>query len=179
VNATLPLARWDDKGIHVPNLTTQDLATACGLFLKIAYPDGAATIPANKLAYERISPDEPIEAFLPPANVAQGICQDLSKTKAGIPGYEFRLGSKTFPHLKLRIQTMEFHDRQVWVYSVDTHDQFHSAAQHLPPEEAEHWRTIVEQNRKDKQQIEDALSKAGFLTPKSLLKLDLSQASPR
>jgi hypothetical protein len=159
----------------VPNLTTQDLATACGLFLKIAYPDGAATIPANKLAYNNIPPDEPIEAYLPPAKSAIGVCQDLSKTKAGIPGYEFRLGSNRFPHLKLRIQRMEYHDEHVWVFSVDTHDRFHLAAQHLPADEAEHWRRIVEQNRMDKQQIEAALAEAGFITPKSLLRLDLTE----
>jgi hypothetical protein len=163
----------------VPNLTTQDLAKACGLFLKIAYPDGAATIPANKLAYDKIAPDEPIEAYLPPAKNAIGVCQDLSNTKASIPGYEFRLGSKSFPHLKLRIQRMEYQNDHIWVYSVDTHDHFHLAAQHVPADEAAHWRTLIEQNRMDKQQIEAALAQAGFITPKSLLRLDLTDTNSR
>jgi hypothetical protein len=158
----------------VPPLSRQDLAPACRIFLKYAYPDGVATIPAPKMPYYEIPTDHPIEEYLPPAKNAIGVCQDLSKTRGGVPGYEFRLGSATFPYLKLRIQTMDFHQREVWVYSVDTHDHFHQASQHLSAEDAAAWRKIIEQNRTLKQQIEEALAAAGFLTPKNLLKLDLT-----
>lgn len=162
----------------MPTFSTQDLAQACRIFLRLAYPHGPATIPAQKLLYDEIPVDGPVEAYLPPAKNAIGICKDLSKTKAGIPGFEFRLGSASFPHLKLRIQSMDFHQRDVWVYSVDTHDHFMPQGEQLRPDEAENWRKLIEQNRTLKQQIEEALAAAGFLTPKNLLKLDLTSPEP-
>jgi len=164
----------------VPTLSTQDLAQACRIFLSIAYPDGLHSIPAAKQPYYEIPADALVVDYLPPSKNAIGLCQDLSKTKAGIPGYEFRLGSMSFPHLKLRIQNMEFHHTEIWVYSVDTHDHFHHASQHLTAEEAEVWQRITEQNRTLKHQIEGALAAGGYLTPKNLLKLDLtSPTSPQ
>ena len=76
--------------------------------------------------------------------------------------------------MKLRIQIVEFHERKVWVHSVDTHDQFFRATQHLSPDEANAWRTLTEQNRSLKYRIEEVLAQAGFLTPKSLLQIDLT-----
>jgi hypothetical protein len=158
----------------VLTLSTQDLAPACRIFLSIAYPDGPATIPPQKRAYEDIGPAADVASYLPPSKNALGVCKDLTKSKVGLQGYEFRLGSATFPHLKLRIQVMDFHGKEVWVYSVDTHDQFHHASQHPTEEEAVRWRSITEQNRKAKYEIEVALASAGFLTPKHLLRLDLT-----
>src|ERR1022692_4180537 len=158
----------------VDAFTTQDLALACQLFLELAYPDGTDTIPDSKRTYCNIPSDASIDDFLPPAKIATTVCQDLRKLKGAVRGYEFRLGSKLHPHLKLRIQIVDFHDRDVWVYSVDTHDHFFQVTQNLNPEEAKAWRLLVEQNRSLKHCIEDALAAAGFLTPKSLMKLDLT-----
>ena len=155
-------------------LSTQELAQACRIFLDVAYPDGLASIPGRLHPYADIPPDAPIGDYLPGGSLAAGVVQDLSKSKTSLPGYAFRLGSAKYPHLKLRIQLMDFHQRDVWVYSVDTHDRFHRAIQHPNEQEAEAWRQLVEQNRTLKHQIEEALSLAGFLTPTSLLRLDLT-----
>jgi hypothetical protein len=163
-----------ENGADVETLTVQDLARACRLFMEQAYPDGLDTIPENRRPYAVIPLDGSIADYIPPAPLAAGICQDLSKLKAGVPGYEFRLGSAGHLHLKLRIQQMNLHGRHVWVYSVDTHDRFLQATQHLSAEEAEAWRNLVETNRALKHKIEDALAQAGFLTPISLLRIDLN-----
>lgn len=142
--------------------------------MELAYPGGAGTIPENKRSYGDIPNDASIDAYLPPAPFALAVCQDLSKLEGGLRGYEFRLGSAVHPHLKLRVQPMDFHDRAVWVFSVDTHDRFLLATQHLDPEEAQKWHDLVAHNRTLKHQIEDALALAGFLTPKGLLQVDLT-----
>jgi hypothetical protein len=160
--------------IVVDALTIQDLALSCRLFMELAYPGGADTISADKRPYHDIPTVGDIDDYLPPAKLALCICQDLSQAKGGVRGYEFRLGSAHHPHLKLRIQVVDFHEREVWVHSVDTHDRFLRATQHLSPEEAMAWRTLTEQNRSLKHRIEESLAQAGYLTPKSLLQLDLT-----
>lgn len=157
-------------------LPLQDLAQACRIFMDLAYPEGPNTIPANRRPYCDIAADASIDDYLPPSRHATTICQDLSKLKGGMHGYEFRLGSAAHPHLKLRIQSMEFHRRDVWIYSVDTHDRFLMAALQIDPAEAQKFRELVEYNRRLKHQIEDALALAGFLTPKGLLQVDLTSA---
>ena len=159
---------------EVATLTTQDLSQPCRTFMELAYTQGPNAIPDPKRPYYDIPADGNIADFLPPAPQALGICQDLSKLKSGVPGYEFRLGSTDHPHLKLRVQHMELHGRDVWVYSVDTHDRFLQATQHLTPAEAEAWKLLVESNRLLKHQIEEALGKAGFMTPIGLLRVDLT-----
>jgi hypothetical protein len=155
-------------------LPIRELAIACRTFMDLAYAQGPHTIPDSKKPYGEIPHDAEIGAYLPPAACAAGVCQDLSKLKGGVTGFEFRLGSADHPHLKLRIQQMELHGRQIWVYSVDTHDRFLQATQHLSAEEAEAWKALVEANRALKHQIEAALANAGFMTPISVLKLDLT-----
>jgi hypothetical protein len=158
-----------------PALTMADLAFMCRRFMEIAYPAGAATIPANRRPYFEMPGDGAIADYLPPAAFAVGICQDLSKVKGGHRGYEFRLGSAHHPHLKLRVQLIAFHEREVWVYSVDTHDHIVvEASKHLIPEHQAQWRELVEKNSRLKHEIEDALAFAGHLTPRSLLRLDLT-----
>ena len=164
----------DNKGSSVQIFSTQDLAQACRIFLNLAYRADSEPIPPAKQAYRTIPADALVESYLPPAPIAVGICQDMSKLKSAIPGYDFRLGSSHFPHLKLRIQKMDFHQREVWVYSVETHDHFHQAIPHQNAGEAERWRNIVERNRALKKEIEDAFSKADLLTPRMLLRLDLT-----
>ena len=156
-------------------LTMQDLASAGRLFMELAYPDGPTTIPEKKRPYFEMPSAASIADYLPPAAFAAGICQGLSKTKAGVPGYEFRLGSSLHAHLKLRVQRMPYQQREVWVYSVDTHDRVVAqAARHLNSTDQAHWRELVEKNGLLKKEIEDALALAGHLTPRSLLRLDLT-----
>jgi hypothetical protein len=158
----------------VETLTLPDLAQACRLFIAHAYPDGRDTISDDKRPYCNIPTDGEIADYLPPAPQAVRICQDLSKLKAGVPGYEFRLGSAEHPHLKLRIQQMDLHGQHVWVYSVDTHDHFFQATHGMSADEAQAWKHLVESNRLLKYRIEEALAEAGYLTPVSLLRIDLN-----
>lgn len=155
-------------------VTPTDLVTACRVFVALAYPGGAATIPTDKQNYLEISPDGTIDDFLPPSPAASPICVPLSKRPGGLVGYEFRLGSASYPHLKLRIQQIELHGQLVFVYSVDTHDGFDKATQFMNPEEIAKWRTLVDGNRRLKKEIEDALARAGFITPIRLLRIDLT-----
>src|SRR5579862_7391715 len=108
-------------------ISTQELAGACRIFMALAYPDGPGSIPVSKRAYAEIDLDGSLADYLPPTPRALGVCQDLSRA-GGMLGYEFRLGSAAYPHLKLRIQLVDFHERPVWVYSVNTHDGFFQAA---------------------------------------------------
>lgn len=165
------------SGDVVDALAIQDLSLACRLFMELAYPDGIHTIPASKRPYANIPSEGSIEDYLPPAKLAVSLCQNLSLLKGGTRGYEFRLGSARHPHLKLRIQLVDFHEQDVWVYSVDTHDRFFHATQNLSPEDGAAWRTLVEQNRSLKHAIEEALALAGQLTPKGLLQFDLTAKS--
>jgi hypothetical protein len=144
--------------------------------MELSYPDGPDSIPEAKRPYYNMTPENAIDDYLPPGAFAVGICQDLSKLKGAIPGYDFRLGSAAHPHLKMRVQRMTFHQREVWVFSVDTHDHFVlCAVKHISLEHAAAARSLVEQNGLLKHQIEDALALAGHLTPRSLLRLDLTQ----
>ena len=165
-----------DLAITEPEpLTMPDLAGACRCFMELAYPDGSKSIPDNKRPYFEMTAARSIADYLPPAAFAVGICQDLSKLKGGVRGYEFRLGSSIHPHLKLRVQLMSFHQRDVWVYSVDTHDRIVvKATKHLSVEHQAQWRELVDKNGLLKKEIEDALALAGYLTPRSLLRLDLT-----
>lgn len=156
------------------NLTIRDLSLACRVFMDLAYLDVPESVPECKRPYCDIPEESSIAEFLPPSPIARGIGQDLSKLKGAVQGYEFRLGSCDHPHLKLRIQRMEFHGNNVWVYSVDTHDRFLQATQHLSVEEADAWRKLTESNRTLKHKIEEALAAAGFMTPVSLLRVDLT-----
>lgn len=155
-------------------LTTQALADACRVFLTLAYPGGASTIPTSKRAYCDINAERALESYLPPSSGSAGVCQDLTTRAGGLVGYEFRLGSASYPHLKLRIQLVDLHDHKVWVYSVDTHDGFHHATKFLNDDEAAQWRKLVEHNRHLKHQIEEALGQSGFITPVGLLRIDLT-----
>ena len=161
----------------VEPLTSQELARVCRIFMDLAYPGGPDSIPAGKRPYYDIDADRPIDDVLPPTPVSVGVCRDLSQKIGAQRGYEFRLGSAAYPHLKLRVQLMDFHQREVRVYSVDTHDGFFQAQYHST-EEAEIWHKMVEDNRVLKHRIEEALGVAGYLTSKQLLQLDLLPTKP-
>ncbi len=141
--------------------------------MDLAYPAGADSIPIGKRPYYAITNDDPLADYLPPAKKSVGVCHELSQKTGGLRGYAFRLGSAAYPHLKLRVQFMTFHEREVRVYSVDTHDGFFDAAQHTA-EEIEIWRGKVQNNQALKHDIESALILAGYLTPLQLLQLDLA-----
>jgi hypothetical protein len=157
------------------------LRQACQIFMDLAYPNAPAGIPLKKLPYYDIDVERPLADYLPPSPRAGGIVQDLSTRKDGPRGYEFRLGSSHFPHLKLRAQLMEKRGSSVWVYTVDTHDAF-SRNNPQPPcdhPDAPQWLALQEANRILKDQIEDELDQAGFDTFKSLLRGDLKSSVAR
>ena len=158
-------------------ISTQELAGACRIFMTLAYPEGPSTIPLSKRAYAEIAVDGCLADYLPPTPKALAVCQDLSRA-GGMHGYEFRLGSAAYPHLKLRVQLMDLHESPVWVYSVNTHDGFFHASSCLSAEEADAWKALVERNRSLKHQIETALAEAGYMTPVRLLRVDLTPTNP-
>lgn len=169
------LRKPHDERITMNDLNTELLGRACHLFMVIAYPGGPDTIDPKKRVYYDLPVAAPLEEFLPPAPVAAGIAEDLSSRKNGLLGYSFRLGSEHFPHIKLRVQLMDARPSAVWVWSVDTHDAY-ARVDHLPPDDPEvrGWRDLQQRNARLKQQIEEALDAAGFLTPTSLLRLELA-----
>jgi hypothetical protein len=157
----------------VTSLTIQDLARACRIFMEAAYPEGIDTIPANKRPYYDIDLHRSVNDYLLPAAIAAGVCQSLPPQNNGLQGHELRLGSAKYPHMKLRIQAVEFRSRTVWVYSVNTHDGFQQVTRYLSAVEAEAWRCLVEHNRNLKSQIENAFKAAKLLTPMHILELGL------
>ncbi len=157
-------------------LTCEQLSRVCRLFMDLAYPDGVDMVPPKKRPYYHLAPDADLAAYLPPAPQATGVCEELSSKKDGPRGYEFRLGSAHFPHLKLRVHEVDHRGQTVWVYSVDTHDAF-SRSNYSPPDEhpdAAAWRVLQDKNALLKRRIEEAFEAAGFMTFKGLLRLGLS-----
>jgi hypothetical protein len=119
--------------------------------------------------------DAQLADYLPPAPLSLGVAQDLAGKKEGQSGYEFRLGSIHFPHMKLRVHAVTLRGNQVWIYGVDTHDAF-SRSNYAPPDnhpDATAWRTLQDKNAVLKAKIEEALEAAGYLTFKLLLRQGL------
>ncbi len=161
-------------------VTTAMLARACRTFLKLAYPGGPDTIPPKKRVYFDLPLDQPVANFLPPASVAQEICQVLPAQGGGVRGFAFRLGSAHFPNLKLKLQMIDYDNSTIWVFMVDTHDLF-SRDHPQPPAghpEAEAWKALQKANRQLKEQIETALEKEDLATFNSLLLGDLQKPLP-
>jgi hypothetical protein len=140
------------------------LGHASRIFLKLAYPEGEPSIPAAKRAYLGVSTDAEFEELLKPP-----VCQFLTRPEGGIRGYAFRLGSKSFPHLKLQIVGQG--EREL-VFSVDTHDQVRIDPHHP---DARAWCELQAANRKLKEEIERAWEAAGFLTFNALLRRELDK----
>ena len=90
-------------------LSTRELAVACRIFMDLAYPEGVRTIPEFKLPFFEMTAEHSLIEFLPPAPRSVGVSKTLSRNAGGMFGYEFRLGSATYPHLKLRVQSMDLH----------------------------------------------------------------------
>lgn len=160
-------------------VTTSLLGKACRLFMEQAFPGGPETIPEKRRVYYDLPLDRPVADFIPPAPAAEGICQVLPAEGGGFRGFAFRLGSANFPHLKLKLQLIDYDHTTVWVFMVDTHDAF-SREQAKPPldhPDALAWLKLQAQNRELKERIELALEKAGLTTFNSLLRRDLLRAT--
>jgi hypothetical protein len=156
-------------------LTSDLLGRACRIFLELAYPGGEETIPLKKRPYLHVTPDQPLASLLPPAPTASGIGQVLPAAGGRTRGYCFRLGSATFPHLKL--QVVDYENGGVLVFTVDTHDAFCPGLTADHPD-APMWRTLQEGNRKLKEQIEHAWEEAGLMTFHALLREGLQHLGP-
>src|SRR5207244_1358123 len=114
-------------------------------------------------------------AFLPPAACAVGVCQELRGETGVHCGYELRLGSSSFPHLKLRLQLVQHGGKPIWVYMVNTHDAFSKESRLPPPDhpEAKKWLLLQTANRLLKEKIEADFEKSGLTTLNSLLREEL------
>jgi len=148
------------------------LGQACRTFMRLAYPGGPHTIPTKKRIYYDLPLDRPVTDFLPPAPAAQDICQVLPRAGECIGGYAFRLGSAHFPHLKLKVQLIDYNHASTWVFMVDTHDAMPLPAGHP---DARAWKNLQATNRTLKEIIEHALEKEGLVTFNSLLRCDLKK----
>lgn len=174
---TRPGQCWFFEGrLSMGNLTTELLARACQIFMTIAYPAGLDSVPVKKKPYFDISLDRPVTDYLPPAPLAEGVCEALPAPGGGIRGYAFRLGSAHFPHLKLKMQLVDY-DNASWVCMVDTHDAFSRSSFHPPAEhpDAKAWRDMQRLNRQLKERIEGQLEREGLETFNSLLRKDLER----
>lgn len=161
-------------------VSTAALARACHLFLKLAYPGGPDTIPAKRRPYYDLPADRPATDFLPPAAVAAEVVQALPAAGGGARGWALRLGSTVFPHLKLKIQLVDYNNESVWVFMVDTHDAFSKKSFQPPPDhpDSEAWRALQSANRQLKEQIERAWEAEGLPTFNSLLRSELPSVTP-
>jgi hypothetical protein len=145
-------------------LTTALLGRACRVFLTLAYPEGAHTIPPAKAVYLNVAEGQELDALL-----GQPICQPIS-SDGRVRGYAFRLGSGTYPHLKL--QVVDCDQTGTLVFAVDTHDGLRFD---LSAADAERWARIQAANRRLKEQIERGWETEGLMTFKGLLRRDLGE----
>jgi hypothetical protein len=145
-------------------LTAAQLGCACRIFLALAYPQGPGAVPPEKRRFGDLDPGQTLEELLQPP-----VCQPLGTPEGGQRGYALRLGSSSYPHLKLQVVTL---DDGTCVFAVDTHDALHLDPNHP---EASRWAQIQEANRRLKPTIEHAWEEAGLLTFNSLLRRELAQ----
>src|SRR5438034_11721833 len=98
----------------MPALTSALLGRACRIFMTLSYPEGEATVPPPRRCYLHIPGEQPLDCVLAPP-----ICQIIPNSAQGT-GYTLRLGSATYPNLKMKVVDC---DRQgTWVFDVETHD---------------------------------------------------------
>jgi hypothetical protein len=147
-------------------LTTELLGRACRTFLTLAYPEGPATIPANRRRFWTIDRDDAVEALLG----AGGLSERLPAADGSTRGYTLRLGSARFPHIKLQVLLPG--PAPECVFAVDTHDVLRCT---VSAAEAEAWQRLQADNRLLKQRIEQELEKDGLLTFNALLRRGLVQ----
>lgn len=157
-------------------LSTADVRQACRVFLDHAYPGGEAAIPQSCHCFYNIASDRPIEEVLPPHPFVGAIGRELRDNQGKLRGFAFRLGSASYPHLKLKIELVERDGGDVWIYSVDTHDAFSRESIYPPPDHPDcaNWLALQKSNRELKECIEQALEAAGLATFLGLLRADLA-----
>lgn len=148
------------------------LARACRAFLRLAYPEGPESIPERRRVYYDLPADGQAEHYLPPAAVAEGVGQVIVGPSGGVRGYALRLGSACFPHLKLKLQLIDYNNSTAWVFMVDTHDSFSRESPQPPPDhpDAAGWQALQAANRELKAKIEKALEEQGLTTFHGLLR---------
>ena len=157
-------------------LTTDDVSAVCRIFLAMAYPDGEETIPELRRVFLHLPDGNDFHAYQETADFSPS-CFQINKKDGVVRGYSLRLGSKIYPHLKLKIHWVTEHGQQMWVYTVDTHDAFLSYSSRPPADhpDAEVWMKLQAANTELKEQIEHAWEEQGYLTFNGLLRNDLKQ----
>jgi hypothetical protein len=145
--------------------TTDLLSRACRIFLTLAYPGGAATIPLAKRAFLHLDSNQELAALLVPP-----VCQSIPLADGKLRGYAFRLGSAGYPHLKLQI--VDCDQCGTWVFTVDTHDAIRLDPSHA---DAPRLAQLQAANRQLKEQIERAWEADGLLTFNGLLRRELEE----
>jgi hypothetical protein len=154
-------------------LTTALLERACRIFLSLSYPGDLMAIPESWRHFVALPSDQLLTSFVTSAACAPGICQVLKTESGGIRGYALRLGSATFPHLKLQVT---LHPDGEVVFSVDTHDAYPRAGA-SPAAHADYaaWTRLQQDNRQLKEKIERAWESDGLMTFNQLLQRDLKE----
>jgi hypothetical protein len=146
-------------------LTTALLGRASRTFLTQAYPGGPSSIPLARRVFLDLAPDQPLEPLLAPP-----LCEVLRAPQGKLRGYAFRLGSATYPHLKLQVIGQEHEN--ACIFAVDTHDGFGLDPNHP---DAAAWAKLQIANRQLKEQIERAWEADGLLTFNGLLRRELAK----
>jgi hypothetical protein len=158
-------------------LTTDLLTPACRLFLALAYPGGEATVPEPRRAFLALPPGEVVADWLQNVGAPRTLCQPVRGADGALLGYALRLGSATFPHLKLKAQWVGQGDAGAWVFAVDTHDAFFHEHRRPPPDhpDAAEWVRLQVANQQLKERIERAWEREGLCTFNSLLRSELGR----
>jgi hypothetical protein len=153
------------ESITLEGLTTAILGRACRLFLTLAYPEGPATIPPLKKPYFNPPAEQPVQDLLKPP-----VCAELHNRDGGLRGFALRLGSATYPHIKLQV----VHHKVLGpcVFSVDTHDELDLDPDHP---DAAGWAQLQIANRQLKERIECAWEADGLLTFNASLRKELDK----
>jgi hypothetical protein len=162
------------------DLTTDLVGSACRTFLALAYPGGEETIPPPRRVYLLLPPGQCLADFLIATPAARVLCQPMRDDQGNTVGQAIRLGSATFPHLKVRVQRVRQSEPAVWVFSVDTHDAFSKDSLRPPPDhpEAAEWMRLQTLNQQLKEQVEHAWEQAGLYTFNRLLRSGLEEPGP-
>jgi len=146
-------------------LPTPMLGRACRTFLALAYPEGEESIPPPKKAYGHLAPDLPLDALLIPP-----LCQMLRTENGECRGYALRLGSVSYPHLKLQVV---WHEKSAhWVFTVDTHDNLQLDPGHP---DADRLARLQAANSRLKELIERAWEAEELTTFNALLRRELNR----
>jgi hypothetical protein len=156
------------EGLTLEGLTPPILGQACRTFLTLAYPDGPATIPAARSVFWDLPADANFDALLKPP-----VCALLKTAEGRLRGYSFRLGSATYPHVKLQVVCHE--EKSPCIFSVDTHDALHLDPDHP---DAPGWAKLQLANRQLKVEVEHAWEAQGLLTFNGLLRKELEKDVP-